>query len=114
MTERVYKLDYHKAKMTSAETTWFIKTDKEIRSVMWFNIHTNIINILESTYDTKKTHWIEYVKVNEPDKIKYFIRVRVSNKENIVFTYYTLEMMDKYYKANKEEIEILKKKGEVK
>jgi hypothetical protein len=99
--------------MTNAETTWFIKADKGIKSVVWYNIHTDIINIMESTFDMKKTHWTEYVKVNEPDKIKYFIRVRVSNKENVTFIYYTLEMMDKYYRAKPEEIELLRKRWEV-
>ena len=113
MTERIYKLDYHKAIYTGASTEWFIKTDKETRSVMWFNIHTDIINILFSTFDPKKTHWTEYVKVNEPEKIKYFIRVRVSNRENITFVYYTLEMMDKYYRVTPEEIEMIKEKWEV-
>ena len=113
MTERVYKLDYHKARMTEAETTWFIKTNRHIHSIEWFNNYTNIIDIIYSTFDTKKTHWYVYIKVNRPEEIKNFIRIKVTNRRNIYFEYYTLEQMDKNFKPNKEEIEILKKKGEV-
>jgi len=104
---KVYKLDFHSAKHTPARTYWRVKTvTNEIITITKAHID-ELIEVLYSTYDSKKTHWFVYIKVLKPNAIAGFIRERISNRGNTSSQFFTLEEMKKF-KASKEEVELLK------
>jgi hypothetical protein len=109
MKDIVYKLDYHVSEKTQARTYWKVQTiDNEIVTIDEAYLIKEIIDYLYSTYDSKRTHWFKYIKVLKPSKIRGFIRVRISNRGNMSQTFFTLEEMDKHFRASREEIELLK------
>jgi len=110
---KVYKLDFHSAKMTEAYTTWKIKTtDNRIISILEAWISEQIIEEIYSTFDSKKTHWFIYIIILKPSAIAGFIRIRKSNRGNIASKFFTLEEME-HFRASREEVELLKDLTEV-
>ena len=65
MGKIIVKLDRHEARKTNAYTRWKLPSDAEL---------------LDSTFDCKKTHWEEYWLVDEDSEI---LMIRNSNRGNI-------------------------------
>jgi hypothetical protein len=103
----IYKLDYHQAYKTSAGTWWFVVDSRENLFGVIDAVKMGLLKLVYSTKRPGKTHWYRYVKVLQPEKIKFFIRERESNRGNVYRQKFTLEEM-KQFIANPEEIPIEK------
>jgi hypothetical protein len=103
--EKIYRLDFHNAVMTSAKTEWYIKTKSG--ETVPIEYADNYIKIVYSTANVRKTHWYLFVTLLSTD-IEGFIRMRTSNRGNVHREFYSLEEMDRYFSADKNEIEAMK------
>ena len=82
--------------MTEAKTYWMIKTKSGDQLTLETAQTWKLIRIVYSTANIKKTHWFVYVEILNPNEIKEFVRIRISNRGNINTQFYPINQMTKF------------------
>jgi len=79
------KLERHEAAKTDAFTRWLIKLPSGEKISFKDAFSKGIAKLYATTLMPDKTHWVEYWEVSEDVEL---VRVRKTNRGNIVVTYY--------------------------
>jgi hypothetical protein len=84
------KIDRHEAVKTDAYTRWFVKLQSGERLELTDAIVKGVVKHYADTWMPDKTHWTEYLYVDEGVEL---IRVRRTGRGNINVTVYKPEQL---------------------